>query len=80
MLRVLKVSYSDKGEGGVAVNCEKTQFFLDTLYVLYEYRHNCTNGVPGHEVEVLGRVVQHEGVHPVHIHLFKICVNTRPKW
>ena len=30
----LKVSYSDLGEGGVAVNCEKkTQFFLNTLYV-----------------------------------------------
>ena len=25
-LRVLKVSYSDVGKGGVAVNCEKTQF------------------------------------------------------
>ena len=30
-LRALKVSYSDVGEGGVAVNCEKTQFFLNTL-------------------------------------------------
>ena len=30
-LRALKVSYSDVGEGGVAVNCEKTHFFLDTL-------------------------------------------------
>ena len=27
-----KVSYSDVGEGGVAVYCEKTQFFLNTLY------------------------------------------------
>ena len=27
----LKVSYSDVGEGGVAVNFEKTQFFLNTL-------------------------------------------------
>ena len=24
---------SDVGEGGVAVNCEKTQFFLNTLYL-----------------------------------------------
>ena len=29
----LKVSYSDAGEGGVAVNCEKPQFFLNTLYL-----------------------------------------------
>ena len=28
----LKVSYSDVGEGGVAVNSAKTQFFLNTLY------------------------------------------------
>ena len=26
-LRALKVSYIDVGEGGVKVNCEKTQFF-----------------------------------------------------
>ena len=32
-LRALKVSYSDVSEGGIAVNCEKTQFFLNTLYV-----------------------------------------------
>ena len=32
-LRALKVSYNDVGEGGVAVNCEKTQFFLNTLYL-----------------------------------------------
>ena len=33
-LRALKVSYSDVGEGGVAVNCEKKpQFFLNTLYM-----------------------------------------------
>ena len=34
--KALKVSYSDVGEGGVAVkvNCEKTQFFLNTLYLL----------------------------------------------
>ena len=25
---------SDIGEGGVAVNCEKTQFFLNTLYLI----------------------------------------------
>ena len=31
----LKVSYSDVGEGGVAVNCEKTQFFMNTLYITY---------------------------------------------
>ena len=30
--RALKVSYSDKGEGGIAVNCEKTHFFLNNLY------------------------------------------------
>ena len=29
----LKVSDSDVGEGGVAVNCEKTQYFLNTLYI-----------------------------------------------
>ena len=28
----MKVSYSDVGEGGVAVKCEKTQYFLNTLY------------------------------------------------
>ena len=33
MLRALKVSYIDVCEGGVAVNCEKTQFF-NTLYNL----------------------------------------------
>ena len=38
-LRALKVSYSDVGEEGVAVNCEKTQFFLNTLYV------NCKSGI-----------------------------------
>ena len=30
-LGALKVFYSDVGEGGVAVNCEKTLFFLNTL-------------------------------------------------
>ena len=29
----LKFSYSDVGEGGVPVNCEKTQYFLNTLYL-----------------------------------------------
>ena len=33
-LRALKVSYSDVGEGAFAVNCEKAQFFLNTLYLL----------------------------------------------
>ena len=33
--RALKVSYSNVGEGGVAVNCEKTQFFLNTLYTWF---------------------------------------------
>ena len=28
------MSYSDVGEGGVAVNCGKTQFFLNTLYIV----------------------------------------------
>ena len=32
-LRALKVSYSDVGEAGVAVKCEKKQFFLNTLYL-----------------------------------------------
>ena len=32
VLTCLKVSYSDVGEGGAAVNFEKTQFFLKTLY------------------------------------------------
>ena len=30
--RALKVSYSDIGEEGVAVNCEKTQYLMNTLY------------------------------------------------
>ena len=31
----LKVSYSDVGEGGVSVNCEKKHnFFLNTLYLV----------------------------------------------
>ena len=34
-VRALKVSYSDVGKGGVAENCEKTQFFLITLYIPY---------------------------------------------
>ena len=34
VLRAFKVSNSDVGEGGVAVNCEKAQFFLNTLYVI----------------------------------------------
>ena len=29
----MKISYSDVGERGVAVNCEKIQFFLNTLYL-----------------------------------------------
>ena len=33
-MRALKVSYSDVGEGGVAVNCENTQFFLNNLYMM----------------------------------------------
>ena len=40
-LRAFMVSYSDVGDGGVAVNCEKkTHFFLDILYIniyMYEY-------------------------------------------
>ena len=32
--KALKVFYSDVREEGVAVNCEKTQFFLNTLYML----------------------------------------------
>ena len=35
MFRALKVSYSDTGEGGVAVKWEKTKFFLNILYVVY---------------------------------------------
>ena len=35
-LRALKVSYSDVGEGVVAVNYKKTQFFLNTLYTKAE--------------------------------------------
>ena len=31
-MRALKVSYSFVGEGGVAVNCHKPHFFLNTLY------------------------------------------------
>ena len=33
-MRALKVSYSDVGEEGDAVNCKKTQFFMNTLYIL----------------------------------------------
>ena len=29
----LKVSYSDVGEGGVAVHCEKTTIFLNARYI-----------------------------------------------
>ena len=29
-----RVSYSDVGEGGLAVKCEKTQFFINTLYYI----------------------------------------------
>ena len=35
-----------------------------------------TNGVPGDEVEVLGRIVQHERVHAVDVHLqivYTVC-------
>ena len=32
-LSALKVPYSDVGDGGVAVKCEKTHFFLNTLYM-----------------------------------------------
>ena len=32
-LRALKVSYSDVDEGGIAVSCETTQFFLNTQYL-----------------------------------------------
>ena len=31
--RALKVSYSDVGKEGIAVNCEKTQLLLNTLYL-----------------------------------------------
>ena len=34
-LRALKVSYNDVGEGGIAVNCKKTQIFLNTLFISY---------------------------------------------
>ena len=30
---LLKVSYSDVGEGGIEVNCEKKQFSMNTLYL-----------------------------------------------
>ena len=36
-LRALKVSYSNEGEAGLAVNCEKTRFFLNTLYISKEF-------------------------------------------
>ena len=36
-LRALKVSYSDVDEGGVAVSCDKTQFFLNTLYKKHHF-------------------------------------------
>ena len=32
-------SYSDVGEGGLTVNCEKTQFFLNTLYQIMKINH-----------------------------------------
>ena len=34
--RALKVSYGDLSEGGIAMIYEKTQFFLNTLYHMYE--------------------------------------------
>ena len=48
-LKALKVSYSDIGEGRNAVNCEKTQFFLNTLYLpLYIRRKSAgKKAVPG---------------------------------
>ena len=32
-----EVSYTDVGEGGVAVNCEKTHFFLNNFFQIYLY-------------------------------------------
>ena len=40
-LRTLKVFYSDVVEGGVAVDCEKGQFFLNTLYISL-YSRKCS--------------------------------------
>ena len=41
-VRALQVSYRDVGEGGrVAVNCEKTQFFLNTLYIIFIFHYCC---------------------------------------
>ena len=36
-LRALKISYSDVCERGVAVNCKKTHFFLNSLYMRSMY-------------------------------------------
>ena len=46
------MSYSDVGERGVAVNFEKTQFFLNTLYLIQVLPislstiYSLTNGFP----------------------------------
>ena len=42
-LRALGASYSDVGEGGDTVNCEKTQFFLNTLYGMRSRRDRQRN-------------------------------------
>ena len=48
-MRALKVSYSDVGEGWVAVNCEKTQFFLNTLYYYVEWKMSNKKGATNTE-------------------------------
>ena len=44
-LRTLKVSYSDVGEGGVAMNCEKNTFFPEHP-VLYFFRGGAEEQYP----------------------------------
>ena len=44
-LRALKVSYSDIGEGGVAVNCEKIKSFLNSRTENCERRNLVSMGI-----------------------------------
>ena len=59
----LKVSYSDEGEGGVAGNCEKTPFFLNTLYNIMFWGGYIIGGV---------RCDGFDNYIPVHIHMLNV--------
>ena len=64
-LRALEVSYSDLGEGGVAVNCEKTQFFLNTLLV---WEENKRGGILKFEAMMVGRMGTRPKTLPMRYH------------